>query len=75
MQIDPADSDHQDAPPDQPEPGREPDRADHRRPGSPPPGYVRCPMLGCGRLHSCPGLLVSVAGTDAPGQTLVMVEE
>ncbi|MGW3456451.1 hypothetical protein ACWDRL_23550 [Streptomyces albidoflavus] len=54
MQIDPADSDHQDAPPDKPEPGREPDRADHRRPGSPPPGYVRCPMLGCGRLHELP---------------------
>ncbi|WAC97038.1 hypothetical protein [Streptomyces sp. NA13] len=42
MQINPADSGHQDAPPD---------RADRRRPGSPPPGYVRCPMLGCGRLH------------------------
>ncbi|MEU3080313.1 hypothetical protein ABZ697_08045 [Streptomyces albidoflavus] len=54
MQIEPADSDRQDAPPDQPEPGREPDRADRRRPGSPPPGYVRCPMLGCGRLHELP---------------------
>ena len=49
VQIDPADSGHQDAPPDQPEPVREPDRADHRR-----PGYVRCPMLGCGRLHELP---------------------
>ncbi|MEU0125202.1 hypothetical protein ABZ114_26580 [Streptomyces albidoflavus] len=38
-----------------PEPGREPDQAGHRpRPSPPPPGYVRCPMLGCGRLHELP---------------------
>ncbi|MFF8493183.1 hypothetical protein ACF06O_20300 [Streptomyces albidoflavus] len=64
MQIDPADSGHQDAPPGQPEPGREPDRL---RPL--PDARVRA------AARVAPGLLVSVAGTDAPGQTLVMVEE
>ncbi|NUV29873.1 hypothetical protein G6W59_16385 [Streptomyces odorifer] len=37
-----------------PEPGREGDQAHHPRPCPPPPGHVRCPMLGCGRPHELP---------------------
>ncbi len=55
MQI-PEDSERPEATSDlTPEPEREGDQADHRpRPRPPPPGYVRCPMLGCGRLHELP---------------------
>ncbi|MGW4372920.1 hypothetical protein ACWEJ7_04560 [Streptomyces albidoflavus] len=40
-----------------PDPGLNPDQdqGDADQPASPPPArYVRCPMLGCGRLHELP---------------------
>jgi hypothetical protein len=58
-----------------PEPGREGDQAHHPGPARPRPATSAAPCSGAGGRTSCPGLLVSVAGTDAPGQALVMVEE